>query len=239
MTRSVPEAIILVGGFGTRLRNVVAELPKCLASVNNRPFLAYLLDFLASAGIQRSILATGYLANQVEAAMGHDWRGMELEYSVEETPLGTGGAVRKATARMTSGAPVIVLNGDTFLDFEPLDFTAAMVDAGAKMGVALAEVPDVTRYGEVEWIDGYVMRFGEKTGRGPGWINAGVYYLSQAAIMDFPDREAFSLEKDVLRPAAEAGLVHAYAKTAKFIDIGTPEDYAKAQGLAKNWLQSR
>lgn len=234
MDRKIPEAIVLAGGLGTRLQGVVADLPKSLAPVNGRPFAAYQLDMLAASGITRVIFATGHLAGKIESALGRDWNGMRLDYSVEDMPLGTGGAVRQA-AGMANGDALIVFNGDTYLELDPVAFAADMVDAGAGIGVALADVADVARYGEVRLVQGRVLGFGEKAGHGPGRINAGVYYFSRSAIGSFPARRSFSLEKEVLEPAAAAGELHAFTDTAGFIDIGIPEDYARAQVLSLGW----
>lgn len=234
MVPDAPEAIILAGGFGTRLSHVLVDLPKPLAPVNGRPFVAYLLDALAGNGVRHAVLATGYLAEKIEAALGDDWQGMRLSYSVEDVPLGTGGAVRRAAAA-TSGGPAVVLNGDTYLEFDANAFAGAMRAAGADLGVALARVPDVSRYGAVSVSDGRVVAFGEKIGQGPGLINAGVYFLSDKALANLPARESFSFETEVLAPAAAAGRLHAYTDTRGFIDIGIPEDFARAQDLAKQW----
>lgn len=234
MVPDAPEAIVLAGGFGTRLSHVLVDLPKPLAPVNGRPFIAYLLDALAGNGVRHAVLATGYLAEKIESALGSDWQGMRLSYSVEDVPLGTGGAVRRAAAA-TSGGPLVVLNGDTYLEFDANAFAGAMRAAGADLGVALARVPDVARYGAVTVSDGRVVTFGEKIGQGPGQINAGVYYFSPAAVRALPARESFSMETEVLQPAAAAGRLHAYDDTDGFIDIGIPEDYARAQDLARHW----
>ncbi len=230
----MPEAILLAGGLGTRLREVVAHLPKALAPVAGRPFVGYLLDQLAAAGIGHAVMATGHMGDQVEAAIGHDWRGMRVSYSREERPLGTGGAVRHAMAQV-AGGPVLVLNGDSYLDFDPQAFAAEMGRQGAPIGVALAHVPDVARYGAVDTIEGRVVGFREKGGHGPGWINAGIYCFSQAELDRLPKADAFSLEHEVLLPGAHAGRVHAYADTSGFIDIGVPSDYAAAQAMAAAW----
>jgi D-glycero-alpha-D-manno-heptose 1-phosphate guanylyltransferase len=228
------EAVVLVGGRGTRLRAVVSDLPKPLAPVNGRPFIAYLLDALANGGLHHVVLATGYLADLVESTLGSDWHGMRLSYSVEDHPLGTGGALRQALAS-TAGGPLFVLNGDTYLEFDAAGFAAAMQAGGAELGVALAAVPDVSRYGAVKVDAGRVVGFGEKAEHGPGLINAGVYYFSRSALAALPARDAFSLETEVLVPAAAAGRLHAFTDTDGFIDIGIPEDYARAQALAKHW----
>src|SRR5690606_13146654 len=150
------EAIVLAGGFGTRLRAIVDDLPKPLAPVAGRPFLGWLLDRLATAGLRRCILATGYLAEAVEAAIGARWQGMDIAYSVEPEPLGTGGAIRLAATRL-QGRGVHVLNGDTWLEYAPQALEAAARDAGTPLAIALARVDDVARYGAVEVRDGRAM----------------------------------------------------------------------------------
>lgn len=222
------EAIVLVGGFGTRLRAAVPDLPKPLAPVIGRPFLAYVLDNLAAGGIRRVILATGYLGERVEEQIGHRWQSMDVLYSREPQPLGTGGAVRLAAARL-QGDGVHLCNGDTFLRYSPPALQQSSIDHGAPMAMALAEVPDVGRYGAVVTCDGRVRAFSEKGGSGSGWINAGSYFLSAQALAALPDREVFSFETDVLLPQAQAGNLAILKETSGFIDIGVPEDYARAQ----------
>lgn len=222
------EAIVLVGGLGTRLRSELGELPKALAPVAGRPFLAYLLDRLVEAGMRRVILATGYGSAQVEAEIGRRWREMAVEYSVEDDPLGTGGAVARA-ARLLRGTEAHVMNGDTFLRFDLAGLERSVADSGAALGMALAQVEDVSRYGAVEVGHGRVRSFHEKGGQGAGLINAGSYFLTARAFAACPPTPAFSFEQAVLHPLAGAGLVAAYVETSDFIDIGVPGDYRLAQ----------
>ena len=224
------EAIVLVGGLGTRLRAVVSDVPKPLAPVAGRPFLAWVLDQLAEGGIRRVLLATGHMAATVEAAVGRQWSGMEIAYSIEDAPLGTGGAVRLAAARLRGDA-AHVLNGDTFLRYSPAALEQATRVADAIAGVALAEVGDVSRYGAVEIAGGKVSAFREKGGQGRGLINAGSYFLTAAALDALPAEAAFSLEASFLHPQAAMGGLAAFTATSGFIDIGVPEDYARAQEL--------
>ena len=224
------EVIMLVGGFGTRLQTVVPGVPKPLASVAGRPFLAWLLDAYAAAGMRRAILATGYRAEQVREFAGARWNDMEIAYSHEEEPLGTGGAVRQASS-LVSGDGVHLINGDTFLRYSPVDLEKACRDAGTMAGVALAEVDEVSRYGAVEIVAGRVSLFSEKGGQGPGLINAGCYFLTVEALSCLPKRAAFSLETGFLHAQAEARQLTAFTATSGFIDIGVPEDYARAQEL--------
>ncbi len=225
------EAIVLAGGLGTRLRSVVADLPKPLASVAGRPFLAHLLDQLAAGGLRRVILATGYMAEKIEQAIGARWTGMDIVYSKEPEPLGTGGAIRLA-AKLLQGDGVHLANGDTFLRYDPGALEHVVERTGATLGIALAKVDDVGRYGAVEVADARVIAFREKGGRGPGRINAGSYFLTAAGIAGLPDEDgAYSFENRVLLPSALRGQVAAFDDTSDFIDIGVPEDYVRAQSL--------
>lgn len=228
--RAADEAIVLVGGLGTRLRSVVADLPKPLAPVAGRPFLAHLLDQMAAAGLRRVILATGYRAGQVEQAIGSRWAGMDIVYSREQHPLGTGGAIRLAATQL-QGTGVHLANGDTFLRYQPHALERLVLDAGVSLGIALAHVPDIGRYGAVEIAGNRVAAFREKGGHGPGLINAGSYFLSAAGLAALPAANNYSFETAVLLPLAAARGVVALTDTQDFIDIGVPEDYARAQQL--------
>ncbi len=227
---SCDDVIILVGGLGTRLREAVPDLPKPLAPVAGRPFLAHLLDRFAAAGMKRAILATGYRAEAIQGVVGTQWHGMAIAYSQETERLGTGGALRLA-ARLLHGGGAHVVNGDTWLDYDPRALEAAMDAQGADIGMALAHVDDLARYGAVVVEGGRVRRFTEKGGTGAGQINAGAYCFTAAGLAALPDRPAFSLEEDVLVPAARAGRVAAFGDTGAFIDIGVPEDWRRAQQL--------
>ncbi|SDQ88655.1 sugar phosphate nucleotidyltransferase [Pseudoxanthomonas sp. CF125] len=223
------EAIILAGGKGMRLRSVVSDVPKPLATVAGRPFLAFLLDHLVGGGIRRCILATGYLSEKIEHAVGQDWAGMEIVYSVEEQALGTGGAVAQAATAL-AGKSAHVLNGDTYLMYSPLELEARTIAAGTEAGIALASVDDVARYGAVIVRDARVEVFQEKGATGPGLINAGSYFLTEAALSDLKRHRApFSLETDILAPLAQRRQIVAFDRTEGFIDIGVPDDYARAQ----------
>lgn len=225
------EAIVLVGGLGTRLRSVVADLPKPLAPVAGRPFLAHLLDQLAAGGLCRVILATGYLGEKIEQTIGSRWAGMDIAYSQEPAPLGTGGAILRA-ATLLLGEGVHLANGDTFLRYDLRAIERMVYRVDAALGVALAAVPDVARYGAVEISGERVTAFLEKGGQGPGLINAGSYFLTASGVANLPtDDGAYSFESQVLMPEAMAGRLVAFRDTSGFIDIGVPADYAHAQNL--------
>jgi D-glycero-alpha-D-manno-heptose 1-phosphate guanylyltransferase len=224
------EAIVLAGGFGTRLRGVVSDVPKPMALVAGRPFVAWVLDLLAAQGLRRVVLATGYMAEKVQAAIGARWQGMDIAYSVEREPLGTGGALKLAASQL-HGDAAHVLNGDTFLRYSLSRLEEAARATHTPIAVALAQVPDVARYGAVAVHDGRITTFHDKGGQGPGLVNAGSYYLSAGALQSLPAQAAFSFETEVLRPQAAAGCLAAFMQTQEFIDIGVPEDFVRAQAL--------
>jgi D-glycero-alpha-D-manno-heptose 1-phosphate guanylyltransferase len=231
MMRDV-KAVLLVGGLGTRLRSVVPSAPKVLASVGKRSFLELLVGQLRSQGIRRLVMCTGYLADQIESEFGDGqaW-DIAIEYSKEEQPLGTAGAVKRAQQYLRDVPEFVVMNGDSFLevDFHSLmDFHRGH-DAIATM--AVLRVEDTGRYGTVH-VDatGRVRGFTEKTGRDtPGLVNGGVYIFSHAVCQLIPEQPA-SLERDVFPRLLDHG-VYAQEQRGMFIDIGTPADYARAQQL--------
>lgn len=228
------EALILAGGFGTRLQSVVRDVPKPLAPIDGRPFIAWLLDALAAQGMRRIVLATGYLGDVVASELGTTWKGVSLVYSRETEPLGTGGAIALA-ARCIEGGSFLVVNGDTWLELDYGAFDDAAAREDAPMAMALAHVEDTARYGAVHVHDARVTGFVEKGKAGPGYINAGVYRLTNDMLGAFPDKSRFSFEQDVLVPAVEQGRVSAFTRTRAFIDIGIPEDYARAETVLPAW----
>lgn len=223
------EAIVLAGGFGTRLRQIVADVPKPMAPVAGRPFLELLLRSLGNKGFTRAILATGYMAEKISDHFGGHFAGMDLEYSVETEPLGTGGAVSQA-ARLVRADHFFVFNGDTFLDLDAYAVEATWHRAREPVIVA-REVADCTRYGRLETDQGHVVRFAEKGRAGPGLINAGCYVFRVDQFSGFEPGVCFSLETDFLAPLVESTAVALHVASGLFIDIGVPSDYTKAQHL--------
>jgi NDP-sugar pyrophosphorylase family protein len=222
------EAVVLAGGLGTRLAARVPDRPKVLAEVRGRPFLTFVLDQLAAAGVERAVICTGYRAEQVEGAFGARHGSLALSYSREAEPLGTGGALRLALERLT-GDPLLVLNGDSYVDHDLEEFLAAHRALGGAGTLLLTEVADSGRYGRVE-LDpgGRLAAFLEKSAGGRGWINAGVYLLGRALLEGIPAGRKLSLERDILPRWVPLGLF-GHQTRGRFIDIGTPESYAAAE----------
>jgi D-glycero-alpha-D-manno-heptose 1-phosphate guanylyltransferase len=222
------EAVILAGGFGIRLKEVLHGLPKPMAPVAGRPFLEILLNQIAKAGCSRAILSVGHLHPVIEDHFGAAWRGMAVDYAVEHSPLGTGGAIRAALAHATE-ADILVLNGDTFLDADYAAMLRFHVMQNAQFTIAVSHQPEVARYGGVVLEGDRIAGFEEKGSSGPGWINAGAYTLSRGFAWPPHLPERFSLEKDFLAPEISRLRPAAYKVDGFFLDIGVPEDLARAQ----------
>ena len=218
-------AAILAGGFGTRLQSVVNDRPKPLAEIRGRPFLERLLDQLAAAGVHHVVLCTGYRGEQVQATLGDSCDGLRLEYSQETSPRGTAGALRLALDLLRSD-PVLVLNGDSFCDIDLRSFYAWHYDQDARVTLALAHVADADRYGSVEIDDsGLLLKYNEKdAGKGPGWINAGIYLIARELLETIPASGSVSLERECFPDWIGRGL-YGYRTRSRFLDIGTPESY--------------
>ena len=226
------DAVVLAGGFGTRLRAVVPDLPKPMAPVAGRPFLEILLAMLARKGVRRAVLSLGYQAAVIVRHFGTQFEGIELVHEIETEPLGTGGALRAALARCESEAALVV-NGDTFLDLE-LDALRARWQAQRQPLIVGRAVPDTARFGRLDISDtGHRKRlqgFAARGVGGPGVINMGHYVLPLdmlAAQTGLPKQ--FSFEADFLAPQAAALGFEVFVTAGRFIDIGVPEDYARAQ----------
>lgn len=217
------EAVILAGGLGTRLRSVVSEVPKCMAPVAGKPFLQYALEWLSRFDIDHVVLSVGYLKEVIFRFVDSRSWPFEISYAVEEEPLGTGGGIRLALSRCR-GDHVFVLNGDTFfnVDLGALSFTAPVT-------LALKPMRDFDRYGAVDWDGDLVTGFHEKEPCRQGLINGGVYAVdrSQLDLALYPRK--FSFERDLLEPLSRLHLVAGCVQDGYFIDIGLPEDYARAQ----------
>jgi NDP-sugar pyrophosphorylase family protein len=226
------DVAVLAGGLGTRLRSVLGETPKVLAPIAGRPFLDHLLAWLAGFGARRVVLCVGFRA---EAVLDHiakqPFPGVEVVTSRETEPLGTAGALRLALPHLRSD-PVLVMNGDTFVDADLAAFAAVHRARQAAASILCATVPSTARYGRLE-IDaaGRIRQFSEKDPNDtrPGPINAGLYLFSQAWLAGFARSPGASLERDVFAAATSGTFDAIAADSVTFIDIGTPESFAEAE----------
>ena len=223
MTR---EAIVLAGGFGTRLRGVVSDVPKPMAPIGDEPFLALILRRLAQQGFGRVVLSVGYLADIIVAFFGPSHLGMEIIYCREDTALGTGGAIRSGLASI-AGDHAYIFNGDTYLNID-VAALAAQWSASANPIIVGRQVADTARYGRLDVTDGRIVGFGRRA-EGAGLINGGLYVLPVDLFAGFDQPAPFSFETDFLPDAVGRRRFEVHASDDYFIDIGVPEDYARAQ----------
>ncbi|MCR4658802.1 MAG: nucleotidyltransferase family protein [Bacteroidales bacterium] len=224
------EAIILAGGFGTRLKALVDNLPKPMAQVAGRPFLCHVLGHLSDYGYGHVVLSTGYMAEKIEHYFGPEYLGMKLSYAREESPLGTGGAIVNALA-LCSEQVVTALNGDTLFRIDYNNLENFYNTHPTRLAIVLRHVPDTSRYGSVD-VDsqGRITRFIEKNAAsGPGWINGGIYMMNRSLLAGFAIGEPFSFEHIILEQNYKTEPIYAYGDNAYFIDIGLPSDYLRAQ----------
>ncbi|MGL6095264.1 MAG: nucleotidyltransferase family protein, partial [Fimbriiglobus sp.] len=219
---------ILCGGLGTRLRSVVADRPKALAPVADRPFLELQIELLRGQGARHFVLCVGHRSAQVRDEFGDGRRlGVRIDYSEEGDDLrGTGGALQLAERFFTPAA--VVVNGDTYLDFDHNRLVGHHRETGAVATLTLARLPDGRRFGTVA-VDasGRVTGFREKDdAAGTGWVNAGAYLLDRRLIDRIPANATASLERDVFPAAIRDGLpVAGLPSDRPFYDIGTPDDF--------------
>lgn len=222
------KVLVLAGGLGTRLRNRVPDLPKVLAPVGNRPFLEYVLDGLVASGVEEIVLSVGYRRDEIIKHFGKAYNGAVLSYSVEDEPLGTGGAIMQALAGHLD-EPILVLNGDTLVNVNYQDLIRWYETQPESMAMVLLSVMDVARYGSVRTSGGRVIGFEEKGASGPGQINAGIYIVRPRLFSGFSVARKFSFEVDFLQRYCPILKPRAFLTAAYFIDIGIPEDFDRAQ----------
>ena len=222
------EAIVLAGGLGTRLAGRLEGRPKSMAPIAGRPFLEIVFKQLRSAGCTHVVLAVGHLHTVIQEHFGAASNGMRIDYSIESSPLGTGGAIRQALAQATEES-VLVLNGDTFLQADYADMVRFHAAEGAEATIAVVRRPDMSRYGRVVVERKRVVAFEEKGRSGPGYISAGVYVLTRNLAWPPNLKEKFSVEYDFFAPEIARLRPAAYEVKGYFLDIGVPEDLDRAQ----------
>ena len=225
------EVIILAGGLGTRLRSIVNEVPKCMAPVANKPFIWYLFKYLTKYEVSKVILSVGYLKECI-----YQWITeiknqfpFEIEYAVEEIPLGTGGGIRLALEKVTSNH-AIVLNGDTFFNVNLKELYAKHLNYNSNITLALKPMENFERYGNVKIneTNNQILAFEEKKYCTKGFINGGVYLIDKRVPLFNNLPQKFSFETEILQPQCKQGNLYGIVQDGYFIDIGIPDDYIKA-----------
>ncbi len=229
------EAIILAGGLGTRLRQAVPELPKPMAPLGGRPFLEYQMDYWIGQGVQRFVLSVGYRYEAIERHFGTRYRGVEIAYAVEKAPLGTGGGLLLAAGKIQGPGPWLVLNGDTFFDVTLAELTRFHDIKQAEVTLSLFEVENNSRYTAVTIdADDRITKLQSRETGARQLINGGVYLFGETTLSGLPYRagDQVSLETGILEQALNSGKrLFGHVVRGNFIDIGIPEDYARAAQL--------
>jgi len=231
----VKSALILAGGLGTRLRSVVPDLPKPMAPILERPFLAHQIDYWMAQGIEHFVLSVGYRREVIEAYFGNSYRGARIDYAVEQSPLGTGGGVLLGAAMLPPGERFLLLNGDTYFAVDLARLAAYAAEHDTDWCFSLFRANEAGRYmGMGVEADGAIsaLRSGQEY---PGRLaNGGVYLVHprSLAAMPFAAGDKFSLEDDFFAAAHAAGQrFYGVAFDGAFIDIGVPHDYQRAAAV--------
>lgn len=225
----IKEAIILAGGLGTRLKSAVPDLPKCMAPVNGKPFIAYVIQYLKQQGVEKFIFALGYKSESFESFLKEEESTIGYQLSIEQEPLETGGAIKLACLKCTE-KNVLITNGDTLFKADVNKLSTFHLNLDADCTLALKPMHHFERYGVVELNEDYSIKsFKEKQYYEEGLINGGLYALNVTHFLNEALPEKFSFEKDYLENLYQKRKMFGLIQDAYFIDIGIPEDYKKAQ----------
>jgi len=220
------DVVVLAGGLGTRLRSVIKEIPKPMAPVNGKPFLAYLLRHLDVSIIHKFVFSVGYKYEVIEKYFGVSFLGIPIEYCIENKPLGTGGGIKKAL-NFVQTKHCAIINGDTFLDEDLMEGLQYHLKAQSEFTVCLKQMDNPYRYGTVLLEKNKIVQFLEKdTTLNKGIINAGIYFAQTSFVKNkLPNLEKFSFETEFLERQIQHNSFFGYVTEADFVDIGIPEDY--------------
>jgi D-glycero-alpha-D-manno-heptose 1-phosphate guanylyltransferase len=237
MSDALPRVLILAGGFGTRLQTVVKDRPKPMALIQGRPLLEYQIEYLSKQGFKNFTLLTGYMSEVIREHFKNGKKfGVKIQYSHEDSPLGTGGAIRQAI-ETCSDQRFLVLNGDGLFATDYRRFNRL---ATQPLSVALKFTEDLSRYGSVEIDDSYrITHFREKDPtRNEGFINSGAYCIERSALSLMPQGK-FSIETDVFEPLSHKREIQGVPCGGKFVDIGIPEAFQWAQDQVPEWIKEK
>jgi D-glycero-alpha-D-manno-heptose 1-phosphate guanylyltransferase len=222
------EIIILAGGLGTRLSST-HQGPKCLAKIDDRPFLFFLINYYRGQGLQKFIFSLGYGHAEVEAYLQASFPDLDYEMIIEEEQLDTGGAIAVAMKAVQENT-VLVVNGDTYFRISLSPMAGFHHMCGAECSIALKEIDNTERYGSVKLNTDYsVETFTEKGIRDTGFINGGAYLLNKRLFLSHEFPVKFSFEKDYLQQYIKRARIFGVKQNGYFIDIGIPEDLERAQ----------
>lgn len=218
------EAIVLAGGFGTRLKDCLEDIPKPLAPIDGTPFICRILDYLYANGVHRVIVSTGYLAEKIENTIGGRYKGMTVDFSREDSPLGTGGGIKKALEKCAD-SDIVVVNGDSFFDVDLFEMKKFHDKSGYPLTLAAKYIKNAYRSGLLDFKNGKLCGFLENGIAPSGYINGGVYFIKRNLLKS--EEEKFSFENKIL--ASGRYDIGVFESDGYFIDIGIPEAYKLAE----------
>ena len=228
------EVIILAGGFGTRLKSVLKDKPKCLADISGKPFLNYLLDSLIYQGFSHFVFALGYKSEEITNFIKENYPELSVTFSVEKEPLLTGGAIRLAIEKCNKDN-ILIVNADTYFGINLIDFNKHHIEKKADVTIALKLMENFDRYGSLVFNnEKRITSFEEKVFQKKGFINCGYIIIKKEILAHLPKNKPFSFENDFLSKIVDTKKILAYTSNSYFIDIGVPEDFRKAQNDFKD-----
>jgi D-glycero-alpha-D-manno-heptose 1-phosphate guanylyltransferase len=221
--------IILAGGLGTRLKSVLPDMPKCLAPINNKPFIGQLIKFLKNQGVNRFVFSLGFKSELVIRYLDEEFGDLNICYSVEKEQLGTGGAIKLALSKVSEDE-VLIINGDTFFNNDLDLFYKFHQKNGSKFTMAVTQVENNNRFGSVVLDDeSVIVAFSEKSENSSLLINAGQYIINREYFFNSKLEDKFSIELDYFQNNDIEKTIYGYEYLSDFIDIGIPDDLIRAQ----------
>ena len=228
------DVIVLSGGFGTRLKDVTNGKPKTMVDVNGKPFLCYLLDDFIKYDVKNVILAVGYKKEYIEKYFEKGYKNINITFSEEDEPLGTGGAIKKALG-YSKEDDVIIMNGDVYSDVNLKELMNNHKNSKKETTLTLKYMENFDRYGVVEFNEQKIItKFEEKKPKEKGYINVGVYVMNKNVFDNIDVGDVFSIERDFFGKYVRNSDFNAYLYDGEFIDIGIPSDYKKVIDIVKN-----
>jgi D-glycero-alpha-D-manno-heptose 1-phosphate guanylyltransferase len=227
----IKEAVILAGGLGTRLRPLVSDVPKPMANVKGKPFLSYVIDYWMEQGVERFIISVGYKYNIIIDYFGYSYKGVDIDYSIEYSPLGTGGGLIKSIEKLKTYENFLLLNGDTFFQVDMGLFSTFHFNKKALISVALFKSKNIDRF-KLLHINNE-SKIGKFRSNFKSFVNGGVYIIDIKSIKNIKfNIKKISFEKDILDQYIQKKLeIYGYFCKNRFIDIGVPEDYKRVDGF--------
>lgn len=233
------KAIVLAGGFGTRLASVIGDIPKPMAPVGGTPFLAILLSQLKKQGVTEVVIAIHHLKEKIIEYFGSFYQGMPIRYSDEKEPLGTGGGINKALSFFQEDEPILCLNGDSFLEISLQDLMVQYQKENLDLVIGLRFIDNCSRYGQAYLDHDRIIKFDYQGSSSPGFVNGGIYVLSRKLFKNLSLQDSFSFEEKILQNKLDQIKCGYVVAEGKFLDIGVPESYKKSEVFFKNVLHEQ